>query len=150
MAKTWMLPFPEKNLGTRFGVVDAAHPNGHRGDDWNGIKAGTKLPAVADGTIVLVQFSKALGNVAVLKVSRKLLPPVFFGYCHMAKECNLPVGTKVKMGDPIGIIGTTGTASSGVHLHLTASFVLMGVFAGKVFSAFNFLKKKIKEEAVAE
>jgi murein DD-endopeptidase MepM/ murein hydrolase activator NlpD len=149
MAKTWMLPFPDSHLGTKFGVTDAAHPNGHRGTDWNGLPAGTKLPAVADGTIVLVQWSNALGNVVVLKVTRKVLPPVYFGYCHMAKASPLQVGAKVKMGEPVGLMGNTGTASSGRHLHLTCSYLLMGVFAGKVMDAWAFLKKKIKEEASA-
>lgn len=141
----WMLPFPDKNLGTRFGVTDNAHPNGHRGTDWNGIPAGTKLPAVADGTIVLVQKSEALGNVAVLKVTRIGLPAVYFGYCHMSKPCAIPVGTKVKMGEAVGTIGNTGTASSGIHLHLTLGLSKTSVFAGKVSDAWVFLKKRIKE-----
>lgn len=143
---SWMLPFPDANLGTRFGAVDAAHPNGHRGDDWNGLPAGTKLPAVANGTIALVQWSDVLGNVVVLKVTRKVLPPVYFGYCHMAKACALAVGTKVKMGESVGLMGNTGSASSGRHLHLTCSYLLRGVFAGKVMSAWGFLTKKIKEK----
>lgn len=142
----WMLPFPDKNLGTKFGVVDAAHPNGHRGTDWNKLKAGTKLPAVANGTIVLSKESEILGNVTVLKVLRKGLIPVYFGYCHMQKPCALPVGTKVKMGDTIGLLGNTGSASSGPHLHLTGSWTLMGVFYGKVFDAWKFLSVRSKKK----
>lgn len=145
----WILPFPDANLGTKFGVVDADHPNGHRGTDWNKLKLGTKLPAVANGVVSYVGKSEILGNVVVLKVKRKVLPTVYFGYCHMQKPCALPVGTKLAVGDTIGLLGNTGTASSGPHLHLTASFVAMGVFAGKVFDAWKFLKARIKEEKVA-
>jgi hypothetical protein len=38
--RNWRLPFPDKNLGTKFGVTDKAHPNGHRGTDWNGFPSG--------------------------------------------------------------------------------------------------------------
>lgn len=145
MAKTWMLPFPDKNLGTRFGVVDKAHPNGHRGDDYNGLKVGTKLPAVSDGKIVLVQWSDILGNVAVLEVKRKLVKNVYVGYCHMQKPAKL--GAELKMGETVGFLGNTGSASSGPHLHITGSYLKTGVFAGKVFGIVDFIKKKMKEEA---
>lgn len=138
------LPFPDKNLGTKFGVKDAAHPNGHRGTDWNKLKAGTKLPAVANGTIALAKYSEVLGNVVVLKVVRLGFVPVYFGYCHMQKPCELPVGTKVKIGETVGYLGNTGTASSGPHLHLTGSWSLNGVFFGKVFDAWKFLSVRSK------
>lgn len=137
----WRYPLDKFKLGTAFGVKDAAHPNGHRGDDYNGFPAGTKLRAVNDGTIVLSVYSKVLGNVVVLKVGLR-----FFGYCHMLAPTNLKIGAQVKSGDVIGLAGTTGSASSGVHLHLTASFTKNGVFAGKVYSAHKFLTKMIAKE----
>lgn len=134
----WNYPLDKFKLGTAFGVKDAAHPNGHRGTDYNGFKAGTKLKAVADGKIVLNTYSKVLGNVVVLKVGLN-----FFGYCHMDKPSALAVGAVVKAGDVVGLAGTTGSASSGVHLHLTLGLTKMAVFSGKVFDAHKFLTKKI-------
>lgn len=135
----WQMPLKTKfKYGPAFGVVDAWHPNGHRGTDYNGFPGGTPLVAVNDGEIALVRFSKILGNVVVLKVGKH-----YFGYCHMEKPCTLPVGTKVKSGQVIGYAGTTGSASSGVHLHFTLSLLLEGVFGGKVYDADAFLKKVI-------
>jgi len=136
---TWVMPLKGKfNRGPAFGVVDDWHPNGHRGCDYNGFKAGTPLLAVNDGVIALVKESAILGNIVVLQVGKH-----FFGYCHMQLPCALKVGTKVKSGQVIGFAGTTGSASSGVHLHLTLSLNVNGVFGGKVYDADGFLKKVI-------
>lgn len=135
----WVMPIKAKyNYGPLFGVVDSWHPNGHRGTDYNGFKAGTAYVAVNDGVIALVKESAILGHVVVLQVGKH-----FFGYCHMQKPCALKVGTKVTSGQVIGYAGTTGSASSGVHLHLTLSLNVNGVFGGKVFDADGFLKKVI-------
>ena len=135
----WRMPLNGKyNYGPLFGVVDNWHPNGHRGTDYNGFKAGTPYFAVNDGVIVVNKFSAVLGNVVVLQVGKH-----FFGYCHMDKPSPLKVGTKVVSGDIVGTAGTTGSASSGVHLHFTLSLVKDGVFGGKVYDADAFLKKVI-------
>lgn len=143
----WRLPLDGKfSYGPKFGVVDSWHPNGHRGTDYNGFKAGTKYFAVNNGTIVVNKWSDGIGWVVVLKVGGK-----YFGYCHMNKQSPLKVGTAVKAGDVVGTAGTTGKFSSGVHLHFTLSTTPEGVFAGKVYDADAFLKQKIAEQkAVAK
>lgn len=134
----WRYPLDKFKLGTKFGVVDAAHPNGHRGTDYNGFPAGTPLKAVSDGTIALTVYSKILGHVVVLKVGIW-----YFGYCHMLQATDLKPGTKVQAGDVIGKAGTSGTASSGVHLHLTRGLTKNSVFMGKVYDAHWYLTKQI-------
>lgn len=98
----------------------------HSGLDF-AMPEGTPIPALANGTIVLQQFSKVLGNVSVLRVLGKDGKLYFIGYCHLA-EPGLPVGTKVKQDESIGKVGNTGSASSGSHLHLTVSREVKGVF----------------------
>lgn len=138
----WIMPIKGKfKYGPAFGVVDSWHPNGHRGTDYNGFKEGTPYLAVNDGVIALVKESAILGNVVVLQVGKH-----YFGYSHMQKPCHLKVGTKVKSGDVIGYAGTTGSASSGTHLHLTLSLLKEGVFSGKVYDADAFLKKVIASQ----
>jgi murein DD-endopeptidase MepM/ murein hydrolase activator NlpD len=132
------------NYGPKFGVVDSWHPNGHRGTDYNGFGAGHPYFAVNDGVIVVNQFSGILGNVVVLQVGTR-----FFGYCHMDKPSPLKVGTHVKSGDQIGTAGTTGSASSGVHLHLTLASNKDGVFGGKVYDAEAFLVKVLADQKAA-
>lgn len=148
----WVMPLKKFKYGPLFGVVDSWHPNGHRGTDYNGFKSGTNLFAVSNGTIVVNQFSKVLGNIVVLKVNTIVKGEkkvVYFGYCHLVKPSPLAIGTKVKAGDVIGGAGTTGSASSGVHLHFTLSFDKLGVIGGKVYDADKFVKNKIKAEAKA-
>jgi murein DD-endopeptidase MepM/ murein hydrolase activator NlpD len=131
-------PLDKFKRGTAFGVVDAQHPHGHRGTDYNGFKAGTPLKALADGKIVLNQWSDALGWVTVLQVGKQ-----FFGYCHQQVQSPLKVGSTVKMGAVIGKAGTTGSASSGVHLHLTLGATKEAVFSGAVQDADKFLHSQI-------
>lgn len=137
MSFVW--PVKKVKLGTLFGVKDAAHPNGHRGVDFNGFAAGEPLFAVADGKIVVNQWSDVLGWVAVLEVIVDGKPKSF-GYCHQVEQCPHNVGHPLKAGDVVGKAGTTGSASSGVHLHLTLSDSRQGVFGGAVVDAYAFLK----------
>lgn len=139
---TWRQPLDKFKLGTKFGVKDAAHPNGHRGVDYNGFPAGTPLKAVTDGEIVLNKWSGVLGWVIVLKVNDK----AYFGYCHMKTQSKLKPGTKVKAGDEVGQAGTTGSASSGVHLHLTLGNTADSVFSGTVRDAYAAIEKHIQAE----
>lgn len=140
--RNWRMPLNGKySYGPKFGIVDALHPNGHRGVDYNGFKEGTPLLAIADGKIVLNKWSDVLGNVVVLQVGAK-----FFGYCHMSKPSPLKVGKVVAAGGVVGVAGTTGSASSGVHLHLTLGTEVTSVFSGTVYDADAFLKEKIAAE----
>jgi len=116
----------------------------HRGVDYNGFKAGTPLPAVGDGQITLNKWTDVLGWVVELKVGKH-----YFIYCHMDKQSPLKVGTKVKSGASVGGAGTSGSASSGVHLHFTLSLTSGGGITGKVYDAHTFLEKMIKSEAAA-
>ena len=98
----------------------------HSGVDF-AIPQGTPIPAIANGTVVLNQFSKVLGHVLVQRVMGKDGLLYFVGYCHLKAE-GLKTGTKVKLGEPIGLVGNTGSASTGAHLHMTVSKELKGVF----------------------
>lgn len=123
-------PFEPKFITGRFGTLsEFRRKNGmqpHSGVDW-ARPEGTPIPAIANGTIVLQQWSDVLGNVSVLRVMGKDKALYYIGFCHLKAE-GLKVGTKVKEGDVIGLVGNTGSASSGAHLHLTVSKELKGVF----------------------
>jgi murein DD-endopeptidase MepM/ murein hydrolase activator NlpD len=89
---------------------------------------GTKIPAVGNGKIRFVGESKILGNVIVQSVADKEGNVWYIGYCHLQKVPTLKVGDVIKVGETIGLVGTTGSASSGNHLHATASRKVKGVF----------------------
>jgi murein DD-endopeptidase MepM/ murein hydrolase activator NlpD len=124
------LPFHHSKITGRFGTLSefrrARGMQPHSGLDF-AMPVGTAIPALANGTIVLQQFSKVLGNVSVLRVMGADKKLYYIGYCHLRAE-GLPVGQRVKEGDTIGFVGNTGSASSGPHLHMTVSKELMGVF----------------------
>lgn len=123
-------PFEPKFITGRFGTLsDFRRARGlqpHSGVDW-ARPEGTPIPALANGTIVLQQFSKVLGNVSVLRVMGVDKKLYYIGYAHLKAE-GLAVGQRVKQGDTIGFVGNTGSASSGPHLHLTVSREVKGVF----------------------
>jgi murein DD-endopeptidase MepM/ murein hydrolase activator NlpD len=98
----------------------------HSGLDF-AMPVGTPIPALANGTIVLNQESKVLGHVVVLRIIDKQKRAAYIGYCHLS-EPGLAVGTKVKVGQPVGKVGNSGSASSGPHLHMTVSRQIKGVF----------------------
>ncbi len=124
------LPFHHSKISGRFGTLsEFRKKNGmqpHSGVDF-AMPERTPIPALANGTIVLQQWSDVLGNVSVLRIMGKDKELYYIGYCHL-KAAGLKVGTKVKEGDTVGLVGNTGSASSGPHLHLTVSKELKGVF----------------------
>ena len=127
----WRLPYADKFITGHFGTLsDFRRKNGmqaHSGTDWARPK-GTRIPAIAKGTIRLIQFSKVLGWVVVQTAMDKDGQVWYLGYCHMDSKPGYEVGQKIVKGQTIGLIGNTGM-SSGPHLHATASKTLKGVFA---------------------
>lgn len=138
-------PFDPKFITGRFGTLsEFRKKNGmqpHSGVDW-ARPEGTPIPSIANGTIVLQQWSDVLGNVSVLRVMDKDKKLAYVGFCHLAKP-GLEVGTKVKEGETIGLVGNTGSASSGAHLHLTVGREIKSVFGptSVKFDPITFIKE---------
>jgi murein DD-endopeptidase MepM/ murein hydrolase activator NlpD len=126
----------------------------HRGCDYNGFDLsgkrafkfglGTALVAVGDGKVTLNKWSEVLGWVVEIQVGKW-----FFMYCHMEKQSSLKVGAKVTSGQTVGFAGSTGSASSGPHLHFTLSLTSGGGITGKVYDPHTFLVKMIAAEKKA-
>ena len=158
------LPFPESTITGVYGSMsDFRRKNGlqaHSGTDFapSGSSRGkTMIPAVAKGTIKLIQWSNVLGWVIVQTAwDVKTKKTVYIGYSHIScgkhgVNCKGPkvegdhvpmqkkVGHALKEGDDLAIMGNTGSASSGVHLHLTISHTLKGVF-GATSAKFDFVE----------
>jgi murein DD-endopeptidase MepM/ murein hydrolase activator NlpD len=153
----WQLPFPDSKLADPFGAWPPARKKmglgPHRGVDWNGFKKGTPLKAVADGVISQNYWSDILGWVVELKVKStfKGKPAnMFFMYCHLDKQSPLKIKTVVKSGDSVGGAGTTGSASSGIHLHFAMSTTTKGGAMGKVYDPVAYIKRRIKDETNEE
>lgn len=139
----WMQPFPEDSITGHFGTRSAFRiRNGlgpHRGTDWARANK-TPIPAITDGTIALVQYSKILGW-CIVQTAWAEGKTWYIGYAHLAKKPTLKKGDKVEMGQPIALMGNTGKASSGPHLHATLSTSRKGIFWGKVYDLYKFINK---------
>ncbi len=76
-------------------------------------KEGTPIMATNDGIVVLAETLYLTGNAIYLDHGMGL----FSQYAHMS-ELKVKKGDRVKKGDIIGLVGTTGF-STGPHLHFT-------------------------------
>jgi len=126
----WRLPYADKYVTGHYGTLSAfrkaRNMQPHSGTDW-ARPLGTRIPAIAKGTIRLIQFSKVLGWVVVQTAMDKDGVIWYLAYCHLDNKPGYEVGQKLVKGQTIGLIGNTGV-SSGPHLHATASRTLKGVF----------------------
>jgi murein DD-endopeptidase MepM/ murein hydrolase activator NlpD len=126
----WRLPYPDKYITGHYGTMsDFRRKNGmqaHSGTDWARPR-GTRIPAIAKGTIRLIQYSKVLGWVVVQTAMDKDGKVWYIGYCHMDEKPGYSVGDKLTKSQTVGMVGNSGM-SSGPHLHATASKTLKGVF----------------------
>ena len=83
----------------------------HHGIDY-AAPAGTPVRSVADGTITMMGYRGAAGNMMKIQHSGDLMS----GYMHLLKFApGLKAGSHVKQGQLIGYVGSTGR-STGPHL----------------------------------
>lgn len=108
--------YQSMHYGNRFGIKAPIYgPQGHRGQDFNGMPIGTDIPAWCSGVVAENYYSNALGNVISIMRPDGLRA----GYCHMENRSPLNTGEIVTFEQPIGQLGATGTAALGPHLHAT-------------------------------
>jgi murein DD-endopeptidase MepM/ murein hydrolase activator NlpD len=109
----WVLPITPGvyHLTARFGDYSSLWANFHTGLDF-AAPTGTPIMAVASGTITEVGYSGAYGN----RTIERLPDGTELWYCHQ-NEFGTAVGDKVKAGQVIGYVGSTGNVT-GPHLHL--------------------------------
>ena len=162
---SWQKPFEDKfvtgEYGTRspFRIKHGLGP--HRGTDW---APGNRvqIPAIAKGTVKMVRWSNVLGWVMVQTAWAKN-KTWYIGYCHLAcathgsyckgpkvSGCTSPykklkVGDKIKAGQVVGRVGSSGGATSGPHLHATLSNSLRGVFYGTTYDLKAFIEEVSKK-----
>ena len=98
------------NLSRRHPVLHTIRA--HKGVDYAANK-GSPIRATGDGTITFAQYNGGCGNEIKIKHSEDYVTR----YCHLDRFNNrTKVGRKVKQGQTIGYVGSTGLAT-GPHLH---------------------------------
>lgn len=94
--------------------------------------SGTPIYAVADGTVTDSGWLGTGGNMVVISHADGYLS----GYAHMVSTPVVKAGEKVKAGQLIGLVGSTGN-STGPHLHFE-------IFKGKIWNigvpAYDYMK----------
>ncbi|MDB4943272.1 MAG: D-alanyl-D-alanine carboxypeptidase [Labilithrix sp.] len=131
----YSLPFSNPNLADGWGSLKGGRTNPHRGVDFPQA-AGTPIPAVAAGTVALVTYTSCLGNVVVLKHADGM----YSGYAHMLVKSSLTAGTKVAMGQTLGKVGTTGSCTTGNHLHLVMGPTLNSYAYGTTVDPYKYIQ----------
>lgn len=152
----WQHPMPKKQITARFGAT-ANRKSPHRGTDYASPKKKDLIRAVTAGEVVKIDYSKCLGWYIVQKTNDEGL---YVGYSHLnchkhGTECdgkghsdgstcmkNLKVGDKLKLGQPVGRQGNTGTCSRGDHVHVTIHKTPDPRYA-KTFDIEKFIDQKI-------
>jgi len=83
----------------------------HTGIDF-GAPRGTPIKAAGDGVVQHAGWRGAYGRTVIIKHDGRYSTL----YAHMSKTANLKAGQKVRQGQVIGYVGSTGR-STGPHLH---------------------------------
>lgn len=141
----YVYPFPKKDIpkGGEFGNT-VLYDGTKRANPHRGVDGPPEFAiAVTDAVVVMNKWSTVLGNVLVIQDEKG----TFWGYSHLRNAPALAIGRKVVCGEKLGVVGNTGSASHGRHLHFTCSNVLEGIFSGKVFDPFEILDKRMAVEA---
>lgn len=164
----WMLPFSDSTLTGHFGKIrtfKGAPSNPHRGTDW-APGADKVIPNITAGTVALIQWSNIMGWGLIIRTDDKDKDgePWFVGYHHLSCgthgiNCKGPKvhgehspfrdtkeGDRKELGEPVGRIGNTGTASSGPHGHFTLSKTVKGAWSGVVLDLHALIMAKQKPE----
>jgi murein DD-endopeptidase MepM/ murein hydrolase activator NlpD len=96
--------------GARFGAGRAGHT--HQGQD---VMAACGVPLIAarGGTVKAKAYHAAAGNYVVIDTAASGIDQA---YMHLAAPSGYAVGDKVRTGDQIGVVGSTGS-STACHLH---------------------------------
>jgi len=137
MTYSWITPFDDQFLGDRFGTLASYRKNAHRGTDWSPGEAKV-IRAITAGKIENIFWSDGLGWVVV---QSDATGKWFIGYCHLLeKPSSIKKGSVVKVGQPVGRVGNSGTLTTGPHLHVTLGKTVTSVVAGKVYDIYKHIK----------
>ena len=97
-------------ITSRFGSMESIRSFPHNGLD---IAApyGTKIKSASDGKVIFSGWQGSYGNLVIIDCGKGV--KIYYGHCS---KLLVNVGTKVKAGDILAEVGSTGN-SNGNHLH---------------------------------
>lgn len=98
-------------ISSRYGVSSRIRVSTHTGLDISATK-GTPIKVIADGIVTAAKYTGSYGN--LVKIDHGNGVETWYGH---TSKMYVNVGEKVKAGDVIAAVGSTGN-STGPHLHL--------------------------------
>ncbi|KRF18897.1 hypothetical protein ASG90_03120 [Nocardioides sp. Soil797] len=107
----WQLPLSNYRLTATFGQSSGLWSSTHTGLDF-AAPTGTPIMSVTNGTVTSAEYAGAYGNQVIVTTDEG----EELWYCHM-NEFAASVGDKVRAGDVLGYVGSTGNVT-GPHMHL--------------------------------
>ena len=111
--------YDDARLGNLFRVRGPYYDDfGHRGVDFVHA-ARVPVPSWCSGRVVVSTFYRTLGETVIVDRGSGAGLDRFAGYCHLTTGSRIERGEYVNVGDVVGTVGSTGTLSSGPHLHAT-------------------------------
>lgn len=109
-------PLDGARVSSKFGYrIHPVHgiPKLHRGTDF-AAPVGTRIYASADGDVLTAGPNRCAGNMIRIQHEKGRRTHYF----HLsAFSPNVQPGAKVRQGEVIGLVGNTGTCTTGPHLH---------------------------------
>jgi len=161
---TWQHPFPKKTITSRYGDNESFRSSPHRGLDY-APRQRALIPAITDGVVTSIFYSSCLGWVCEIRSDEH---GIYIGHSHLycnkhdTIDCDgsghedgstcmsqLKVGDRVAQGQPVGRVGTSGSCSTGPHLHLTFAKKTDPRYA-KTFDPEKFIDQKIRKQRKRE
>lgn len=127
----------------------------HKGVDFSA-PTGTPIMAAGDGTVAFKGWKGGYGNFVLIRHNKTYET----AYAHMSRFANISEGNRVKQGQVIGYVGSTG-ASTGAHLHyevrqneeqvnpVSKQFNLANGLTGKQLEAFKTAKQSAANAVAA-
>lgn len=97
-------------ITSRFGSRESIRSFAHNGLDI-AAPLGTEIKSACDGTVSIASYTGSYGNLVVVDCGNGV--QIYYGHCS---KLFVNVGDKVKAGDVIAAVGSTGN-STGNHLH---------------------------------
>lgn len=129
---TYAEPYPATR-GDRWGATEG-RASAHRGQDT--APGGLPFLSVAEGVFAdNGQWSSILGNCARIEHADGM----FSGYAHGASLAGVKRGQRVGLLGAFGLIGATGSAARGRHMHYTIGPTYESLFSGKTVDPLEYI-----------
>jgi hypothetical protein len=133
------------DIGTLWAVRDAAHPNGHRGQDFP-LKAGSVVPAYEECIVTNSDEPHSL-YIGWCLEARAVSDGHILGWAHLVVGTRPETGAHLYPGDQVGLVAgkndDPGISWEGDHIHTTDGPLPDSIYQGQTFDPLPRIKKAL-------